>query len=54
MKHIFSRTVIGAALFAAAHILSDPRNPTNWVEGAGMIISAYGARSAIAKNGNGQ
>lgn len=54
MKHIFSRTVIGAALIAAARILAAPRDPMTWVEGVGMVVTAYGARSAIAKNGTGE
>jgi hypothetical protein len=53
VKHIFSRTVVGALLFAVARIVSEPRNPQAYIEGVGLVVSAYGVRSAVAKNGRG-
>lgn len=46
----FSKTVIGAILLGASRVVSDPKNPQAWMEGAGIVWTAYGARAAIAKN----
>lgn len=60
MKHLFSKTVIGAVI-AVVGKLSDPSilalmpaKAAAVVTGVGMILGAFGVRAAIAKNGNGQ
>lgn len=53
-QHFFTKTVLGAVGAAAIHILSDPRNPIIWGESVGMVVAAWGAREAIAKNGAGK
>ncbi len=54
LKWSTSKTVIGAAVLAAAHILPDAKNPTAWAEGVGGVFTAFGVRDAIAKNGDGK
>lgn len=49
-----SKTFWGGVLAAAAHVISDPKNPLTWAEGVGVVVAAKGARDAIAKNGAGQ
>lgn len=53
-KHLFSKTVLGAAAAAAFHVASDYKNPVTWGESVGIVIGAWGARDAIAKNGEGK
>jgi hypothetical protein len=50
----FSKTVIGAALLGASRVIGDVKNPQAWMEGIGIVWTAYGARAAIAKNAVGQ
>lgn len=51
--HIFSKTVLFSALGAAVHVAGDYKNPNAWLEGISIVGAAYGARTAIAKNGQG-
>jgi hypothetical protein len=48
-----SKTVWGAVLLAAGRIVVD-RSPASWAENIGLVVGALGARSAIAKNGEGK
>lgn len=48
-----SKTFWFAFLGAVAHVVTDYKNPTTWVESASIVGAAYGAREAISKNGNG-
>jgi hypothetical protein len=50
----FSKTVIGSVLLGASRVIADPKNPQAWLEGVGIVWTAYGARAAIAKNAVGQ
>lgn len=53
-KHFFTKTVLGAVGAATVHIISDPKNPIAWGESVGLVVAAWGARDAIAKNGEGK
>ena len=46
-------TFWGGALAGVSTILSDWRNPITWAQGVGIIVSAWGVRKAISKNGMG-
>lgn len=50
----FSKTVIGSVLLGASRVIAQPKDPQAWMEAAGIVWTAYGARAAIAKNAIGQ
>ena len=50
----FSKTVIGAVLLGASRVVAAPKDPQAWIEGVGIVWTAYGARAAIAKNAVGE
>jgi len=50
----FSKTVIGAALLGVSRVVTQPEDPQAWMEAAGIVWTAYGARAALAKNAIGQ
>lgn len=53
MKKFFTKTVLGAVAGAAFHVASDYKNPIVWGESLSIVMAAWGARNAIAKNGAG-
>lgn len=54
LKWIKTKTVLGAIVVAAAHVIPNPKDTTAWVEAIGIVLAAFGARDAIAKNGEGK
>lgn len=53
MNPFKSKTFWGAVVIAAARVVSD-HSPQSIAEAVGIVMAAYGARDAIAKNGTGQ
>lgn len=48
-----STTVLGALFAAGARVMTD-HSLTSIAESIGIVIAAFGARNAIAKNGEGK
>ncbi len=54
LKWVTSKTVLGAITAGTAHVVANPKDPMAWVTSAGVVLGAFGARDAIAKNGEGK
>lgn len=60
MRHFFTKTVVGAIVAVAGYLAQPevlavlPKRFSAIVTGVGIVLSVFGARVAIAKNGAGK